>query len=266
MSARLVANGVVVRRGAHVALDGVSLHVGPGELVAVVGPNGSGKTTLLTALLGATPLATGSVTLDGRPLGSITPRARARLLTMVAWTAPPDFAVRVHDLVGLGRIPHAGAFGARSREDDAAIAEALSLASCTSLADRAIDTLSAGELARAQLARALAQRTSVMLLDEPTANLDLRHQLETMRVLRDFCARGGAVVTAMHDLTLAARACDRVTVLDRGRVRAAGAPSVALNEAVLARVFGVRPRVTRDRLGHIESILALDASPSGETP
>jgi iron complex transport system ATP-binding protein len=263
----LVASEVVVRRGGHVALDGVSLRVDAGELVALVGPNGSGKTTLLTALLGTTPIAAGAITLDGAPLASIAPRARARALTMVAWTAPPDFALRARDLVALGRIPYTGAFGAHTREDEDAVSEAMELASCAAFADRTIDTLSAGEHARVQLARALAQRAKVMLLDEPTANLDLRHQLETMRVLRDFCARGGAVVAAMHDLTLAARACDRVLVLDGGRVRAEGAPHTAFDEAILARVFGVRPRIARDDAGRIESILALDERDrlSGET-
>jgi iron complex transport system ATP-binding protein len=266
VTARLVASGVVVRRGGSSLIDGISMRVAAGELVAVVGPNGSGKTTLLSALLGATRIDAGEITLDGTPLRSIAPRARARILTMVAWGAPADFAMRARDLVALGRIPHAGLLGARRRDDDEAVDEALVRTSTAALAERPLETLSAGELARVQLARAFAQRAEILLLDEPTANLDLLHQIETMRALRAFAARGGAAVVAMHDLTLAARACDRVVVLARGRVRADGPPRRAIDERVVASVFGVHARIARDAHGFIEHVLAVDArtTTSGE--
>jgi iron complex transport system ATP-binding protein len=255
---RLAGVGISVLHGAARALDGVSLELRAGELVALVGPNGSGKSTLLRVLLGADRPTSGSVTLDGSPLATITPRTRARSLTMVVEGSPTDFAVLVRELVSLGRIPFEGLLGGTSREDESAIEEAMGLTDVLALADRTIDTLSAGELQRAHLARAFAQKAPIVLLDEPTANLDPLHQLEAMALLRAFVRRGGAAIVALHDLSLAARACDRVIVLQQGRVRADGPPVDVLTPELLAEVFRVRARVSRDEGGGIDHILAVE--------
>jgi iron complex transport system ATP-binding protein len=256
--AHLVAEGVAVTRGRARVLDGVSLALRGGELVAVVGPNGSGKSTLLRALVGAERLAAGVVRLDGTPIDAIAPRVRARSLTLVAPVATPDFALRARDVVALGRIPHEGLFGGAHPGDAAAIDEALQLTAIAHLAARTLGTLSSGELQRVHLARAFAQGSPLVLLDEPTANLDPHHQLAAMRTLRDFVARGGAALVVLHDLTLAARHCDRVVVLERGRVQADAPPAAALREALLADVFGVHTRIDRDAHGAIDHVLALE--------
>jgi iron complex transport system ATP-binding protein len=261
VSPRLRGERLVVDHGDARALDGVDVAVHAGELVALVGPNGSGKSTLLRVLLGAQRPTAGTVTLDGAPLASIAPRARARVLTMVVDGATTDFALRVRELVALGRIPFEGLLGGTSREDATAIEEAMDMTDVTHLADRTIDTLSAGELQRAHLARAFAQRAPIVLLDEPTANLDACHQLEAMALLRAFVARGGAAIVALHDLSLAARACDRVVVVQRGRVRADGAPADVLAPPLFADVFGVRARVVRDEHGAIDHVLPLEPLP-----
>jgi len=254
----LEAEGLVVAHGAVRALDGVGLTLARGEILGVLGPNGSGKSTLLRVLLGAQRPDEGSVRLGGALLGTLPSRTRARTLTMVAHAPAPDFALTVHDVVGLGRIPHEGFLGAPRPEDAAAIARALEQTDTKLLEHRSVATLSSGELQRVHLARAFAQQARVLLLDEPTANLDPLHQLTAMRLLRTFAGQGGAAIVVLHDLTLAARACDRLLVLERGRVRAEGPPQMALDEALLADVFGVRARIDRGAEGRIEHVLAIE--------
>jgi len=265
MSAPLLqAEGLRVSHATVHALDGVDMRLDAGEILGVLGPNGSGKSTLLRVLLGAQRPDAGTVRLQGLPLTTLPPRTRARTLTMVAHTRPPDFALTVRDVVGLGRIPHEGLLGTSHPGDAEAIARALAQTDTDGLADRGIATLSSGELQRAHLARAFAQEARVLLLDEPTANLDPLHQLTAMRLLRGFAAKGGAAVVVLHDLTLAARTCDRLLVLEAGRVRAEGPARTALDEALLADVFGVRARIDRDGAGAIDHVLAIEpARPHG---
>jgi iron complex transport system ATP-binding protein len=261
VTARLEGRGLSVRHGSAKALDGVDVALRAGELVALVGPNGSGKSTLLRVLLGAQRASSGAVSLDGVPLATIPPRVRARSLTMVVEGSPSDFAMQVRELVSLGRIPFEGRLGGTTREDEAAVSEAMAMTDVTHLADRTIDTLSAGELQRAHLARAFAQRAPIVLLDEPTANLDPLHQLEAMALLRGFVARGGAAIVALHDLSLAARTCDRVVVLQKGRVRADGPPATVLAPELLAEVFRVKARVGHDEAGRVDYVLAVEPLP-----
>ncbi len=268
MTARLVGRQLTVAYGARRALDGIDVSLAAGELVALVGPNGVGKSTLLRVLLGAQRADAGTVELDGIALDRIARRVRARTLTMVAHGTAPDFALRVRDLVAMGRIPHEPRFGGPSAADARAVEEAMVATDVASLADRTVDTLSAGERERAHLARVFAQGASVVLLDEPTANLDPLHQLAAMALLRSFTARGGAALVAMHDLGLAARTADRVVVLSCGRVHAAGPPAETITEALLAEVFGVKARVARGESGAIEHVTPLapiDAPPAGKS-
>jgi iron complex transport system ATP-binding protein len=270
VSSRLEADRVAVRHGAAPVLDGVTLALGPGELVALVGPNGSGKSTLLRVLVGAQPCDEGVVRLNGVALGSMPPRLRARDLTVVTHARPPDFALRVRDVVALGRIPHESLLGRSGARDDEAVRAALAATDTASLADRSLGSLSSGELQRVHLARAFAQGASLLLLDEPTANLDPLHQLTTMRLLRAFVDRGATALVVLHDLTLAARHCDRVLVLKAGRLRADAPPASALAEEVLADVFRIRSRVDRRARGEIDHVLALEplerTAPSGGDP
>jgi iron complex transport system ATP-binding protein len=263
----LQAEGLVVAHGAMHALDGVDLTLDAGEILGVLGPNGSGKSTLLRVLLGAQRPDAGVVWLHGAALALMPARTRARTLTMVAHTRPPDFALTVRDVVGLGRIPHEGFLGAPRPRDAEIVARALAQTDITALADRSVATLSSGELQRVHLARAFAQEARLLLLDEPTANLDPLHQLTAMRMLRGFAGQGGAAIVVLHDLTLAARTCDRLLVLERGRVRAQGPAGVALSEALLADVFHVRARIDRDGEGRIDHVLAIEPTmdPSVDT-
>ncbi len=241
MSALVEARGLRVERGRREVLCGIDLELLPGEALALVGPNAAGKSTLVRALAGLLPTAGGEVRLDGRPIGSW-PRARvARRLALVAAGDEAPARLTVGDRVALGRYPHRGPLAAFTAEDREAVARALRLTEIEHLAQRALGTLSAGERQLALLARGLAQDPAVLLLDEPSAHLDVRHQLHLFRVLDEVRRHGVAVLAVIHDLQRAAWA-PRMALLDGGRLSACGPPALVLESEAAARAFGVRIR------------------------
>lgn len=230
---------------ARAALDRVDAALRAGELVAVVGPNGGGKTTLLRALLGAIPLTAGTATVSGRPVGTI-PRAElAQLVTALPQREEPAFALRVAEFVQLGRYAHLGPFAPAGPDDKAKVRDALERCDAWTLRDRTIDTLSGGEWQRARLARALAQTPRALLLDEPTAALDIRHAMELLELVRDLVSGGLGALVVTHELNLAARFADRVILLADGAVQAVGSPEEVLSQENLSRVFDWPVAVTR---------------------
>ena len=239
----LVARDVGVVYGTRVALQPVNVALERGELVALVGPNGAGKTSLLKALAGLLPHA-GTVTWSGAALDSLASRARARLIAYLPQAASLHWPMTTRDLVALGRLPHR-AFGAAPSEDDRAATEwALEQTETTAFAQRSVDRLSSGERARVLLARALAVRAPVLLVDEPIAALDPYHQLQVMATLRAYASDGALVVAVLHDLPLVARFCARVLLLDAGAVVDDGNPERVLNAHALERHYRVEPLVT----------------------
>ena len=237
MTPALEATDVTVHIGGHLIVDGASLTLKSGEVVALVGPNGAGKTTLVRALTGLIP-AEGRIALHGRALESYSPRQRARAIAYLPQGHVFHWPVPVAAVVALGRYPHADLFSVGSDDDRAAVSRALAATGIENLADRSIATLSGGERARVALARALATEATVLLTDEPTASLDPRHQLVVMQLLRR-AARNGAVLAVVHDLLLAARFADRIIVMHRGRLVADAPPQQALAAGQLADVFGI---------------------------
>jgi iron complex transport system ATP-binding protein len=222
-------------------LAGVSLEVRPGEIVGLVGPNGSGKTTLLRCLTGFLTPTSGQALLDGRDVGAFGRRELARLVATVSQEMPTDVPLRVAELVLLGRLPHlpAAGLGFEAREDLERVRSALDDCGVLTLADRPLHQLSGGELRRVYVARALAQATPVLLLDEPVAGLDVKHQLAIMRVLERQASARRAVLTVLHDLDLAGEVCDRVVLLRDGAVLAAGPPEEALTAENVSRAYDV---------------------------
>ena len=235
----LEAAGVGVRYGTRAALDAVDARVVPGEVLGVIGPNGSGKSTLIRVLAGVRRPSAGSIRLDGKDLHALPRRARARRIALVPQETHLSFPIRVRELVLLGRAPHTGRFGLERQEDLRAAHEAMARAEVLELAGRPVDELSGGERQRVVLARALAQDAGILLLDEPTSFLDLRHAVLLLDLVRELCrARGLAVAVVLHDLNLAAMYCDRLVLLDRGRVHAAGTPDEVLTYRDLCAVYG----------------------------
>lgn len=218
----------VVRRGCTL-VDDVSLDIGVGEVVALIGPNGAGKTTLMTSLVGLAQPASGSITIDGRPLADVTRPERARMIAYLAQKQDFLWDLEVREVIELG---------AASRQSAAETIEQLGLAT---FADRRIKTLSGGERSRVMLARALAARTPMLFADEPAADLDIRQQRTAMRVLRQQSReRGLGVLVVLHDLNLAFAFADRVLLLHHGRLVAAAPAETMAQSSELDRVFAER--------------------------
>lgn len=219
-------------------LRGVSFDLFAGEVLAVAGPNGGGKSTLLRALTGLLPPREGGVRLGGRELPSLAPRERALLCAVQPQVEAPVFDFNVRRFVLLGRHAHRALLGWAEDSDKAAVNDAIARAGLQNLADRGIRELSAGEWQRVLLARALAQETPVLLLDEPVAHLDPGHRHHVHRLLCDLAHdEGRAILCVSHDLNLAAEFCDRMMVMQDGVVRALGTPEEVLRDELLHDVF-----------------------------
>ncbi|MFG3001106.1 heme ABC transporter ATP-binding protein [Streptomyces sp. NPDC048340] len=224
-----------VRLGEREVLAGIDLTARAGEVLALVGPNGAGKSTLLAALAADLPATSGVVRIDGRPVGDWSAPELALRRSVLPQSAELSFPFPVGDVVRMGRAPWAGTPYAEA--DEEAVAAAMAATEVTAFADRPFSALSGGERARVALARVLAQRAPLLLLDEPTAALDLRHQELVLRICRERAAAGDAVVVVLHDLGLAAAYADRAAVLHEGRVAADGLPSEVFDGDLLSLVY-----------------------------
>jgi ABC-type cobalamin/Fe3+-siderophores transport system ATPase subunit len=226
-------------RAAEEALHHVSLAVAAGELVALLGPNGSGKTTLVRLALGLLPAQSGAALVLGRPADQWSRRDLARRVGVVAQREDNLFPQRVGETVRLGRYPHLGPWASEGPRDREAVAHALARCDVAELTDRWLWSLSGGEYQRVRIARALAQEPELLVLDEPTTSLDVRHEMELFELVRDLVSREGlGALLVTHDVNLAARFADRLVLLSRGTVAAAGAPGDVLRREVVEEVFG----------------------------
>jgi iron complex transport system ATP-binding protein len=232
------AKDLSVRIGGRTIVDHVSFELGKGEFVALVGPNGAGKTTLMRAMSGI-ETASGAILLGGAALAELSLRQRARHIAYLPQGHAFHWPMPVESVVALGRLPYADFFTRAAKGDASAVAKAVADTGIAPLLQRAVTTLSGGEQARVALARVLATQAPVILADEPTVSLDPRHQLVVMNLLRQAARDGAAVLAVVHDLTLAARFCGRVLMMERGRIVADGTPDQVLVPERLASVFGV---------------------------
>ena len=242
----LQADGITVEAGARAILRDVSLALDGGERVALIGPNGAGKSTLLRVLAGTLRPAAGRVLLGGTPIASLERSAIARRLAVVPQQTALPFAMRVEEVVALGRLPHEAPLRGTRPADRAATAAAIERVGLGHLMGRDARELSLGERQLVLLALAVAQDAPVMLLDEPTVHLDLRHQVEAMELLRDLNERDGtAMVAVLHDLGLAAHFFPRLVLIEHGRIVADGTPEDVLTDDRIRDVFGVEPALVR---------------------
>jgi iron complex transport system ATP-binding protein len=228
---------VTVHLGGRAVVDGVDLDVGEGEWLAIIGPNGAGKTTLLRAVAGLVPF-TGSIELAGRPAGELRRSEVSRLVAVVAQEPSTPPWMTVGEYVLMGRTPHLGPLAREGARDREAAAQALARLDLLGYEERRLGTLSGGEKQRVVVARALAQEARIVLLDEPTAALDIGHQQQALELLDLLRAESGlTLVAAMHDLTLAAQYADRMVLLDAGRVVVDGVPREVLTERLIAQHY-----------------------------
>lgn len=243
------ARGVSVRLDTADILHDVTFAVPGGRLIGLLGPNGSGKTTLLRAASGLLPFA-GEIRFGGVSIRDWKPRDLARRLAFVRQSVSLSFDFSVGELVLLGRSPHKGWMGDYTGEDRAHMVEALDRVDLTGFEGRSVLSLSGGELQRVFLAQALVQEADVLLLDEPTAHLDVHYQFEFMELVRDLVAAGRTAVAVFHDLEMAGRFADELVVLQRGRIVASGRPGDVLGRELIARVFRMDAHVAREASGH----------------
>lgn len=230
----IAAEQLTLVRSGRAVVDCVSFRARSGEVLALIGPNGAGKSTLLRVLAGLVRPDRGCVLVENEPLGRLPPDARARRIGWLAQGARTTWGMTVREVVSLGRLPH----GDRAR---APVERALARLGLASLAEVRVDRLSGGEAKRAMIARVLAGEPRVLLLDEPTADLDPAAAFAVMRLLRTVAAEEGrAVIVVLHDLTLATRFADRFVLLSEGRLVAEGPAAAVLNDTTAGRVFGVR--------------------------
>lgn len=231
----------------HRVLDGLSLRIEPGGVTALVGPNGSGKSTLLKAMARLLQPSSGAVYLDGTSIARLPSVEVARRLAVLPQGPVPPAGLTVYELVEQGRFPHIGVIGMAGPEDREAIDEALTITGMQPFAHRAVDSLSGGERQRAWIALALAQRTRLLLLDEPTTFLDIGHQLEVLSLVRSLNQeRGMTIVLVLHDLNQAARFAGRIVALREGRIVADGPPAQVLTPGLIEDLFRVKASVITD--------------------
>jgi iron complex transport system ATP-binding protein len=232
---RLDARGLTLRYGRRTILGGVDIAVGTGEFVGLIGPNGAGKSTLLRILAGLSLPDSGSVTCDGNPLSAIARQELARRVAYLPQGGEVHWPMQAEAVVALGRLPHRAAADA----DRTAIARAMQATDCVAFRDRPMDTLSGGERMRVLLARALAVEAPLLLADEPIAALDPLHQLRVMTLLQHRARDGAGILAVLHDLSLAARFCDRLVLIAEGGMVAEGPPEKVLLPVHLKRAYGV---------------------------
>ncbi|MCY4616225.1 MAG: ABC transporter ATP-binding protein [Chloroflexi bacterium] len=234
----LEASGIDVELGGQPILRDVEVTVRRGEVVGLVGPNGAGKSTLLRVVTGMLRPSAGAVAIGGDALDALARRELAMRVAVVQQLPEAPSTMRVRDLVVLGRHPHLGLLARESRHDFDVADEAMRRAGCDRFADRELGSLSGGERRRAFIARALAQEAPLLLLDEPTSNLDANAQVEILELVAELAATEAGVLLIVHDLTLAAAYCDRIVLLDRGEVVAEGPPSEVVTSEHVRRVYG----------------------------
>lgn len=247
---RLAVENISFSYGVKPILENVSLSVEPGELVSILGHNGSGKTTLLRCISGYLKPAAGAVRINGAPVAGLSANELAKRMALVPQNPVMEFDFTVRDIVLMGRNPHIGRFSNETEADYRAADAALARTGMAEFAERSVLTLSGGEWQRTIIARAICQKSDIMLLDEPVASLDVKHQIEILRLVRSLCRENGVcALCVMHDVNLSAHYSDQLLLLKAGRTLASGAPRDVITAALLQEAYGIEATVHEEQ-GH----------------
>ncbi|MCM6763023.1 ABC transporter ATP-binding protein [Rathayibacter sp. ZW T2_19] len=261
----LAIDSVTLAYDERVVVDGLSLQVPTGAISVIVGANACGKSTLLRAMARLITPRTGAVLLDGRAIHKLPTKQVATQVGLLPQTPIAPEGIAVSDLVARGRYPHRGWFGrGSSADDDAIVEDALRATGTLEIADRPVDELSGGQRQRVWIAMALAQRTDVLLLDEPTTYLDVSHQIEVLDLLTDLNrSRGTTIVIVLHDLNLAARYADHLFAVRAGALYASGTPAEVVTSEVVRAVFGMESRIIEDPVSRTPLVLPIGRHHAG---
>jgi iron complex transport system ATP-binding protein len=267
VSVRLEAERITCSYGGHPVLSDLSLQAGAGKVIALLGPNGAGKTTTLRVLARLLRPQSGSVRIDGREIWSLSRRSFARRIAFLSQADSVSWSLTVEQVATLGRIPHRGWVLPYNAADRRVIDQTLERLALESLRDRPLDTLSGGERRRAMLARALVQEAEILLLDEPTTYLDLRHQIELLELLRSLAReRGLAVIASFHDLNQAALHADQAVLLRAGRLLAHGQGVAVLHQEGIRAAYGIDVEVLPHPAHGVPIVLPVRHDGSGGRP
>jgi iron complex transport system ATP-binding protein len=239
-------NGISFGYNGKNTLNDINLECAKGEFVGLIGPNGSGKTTLLRCINGVLKPKVGTIFVDGKNIDKMKIKEIARVCANVPTDAAEDLTLTVHEFVFLGRYPYVSGMWWESKDDEEIVDRAISTFKLEGLVKRKLNELSSGEQARVLLAKAVVQRPQVMLVDEPSAHLDLRYKLEVMEELRSLARSGITVITASHDLNLMSKFCDRVLMISQGKIVSFGLPADVMTEENIRDVYGVEVRIFRE--------------------
>lgn len=232
-------NEVSLGYGKRIVLHSISLEARPGEILGIIGPNGSGKSTLIRGMTRFIQPTSGQIFVDGKDISKMSRQDLARLVAVVPQNPVLPELFTAFEVVLLGRTPHLGLFRYESKNDLRIVQEAMKATHTLAFAERRVSELSGGERQRLTIARALAQEPKIILMDEPTANLDINYQMETLDFIRQLCQEQGLIVVAtLHDLNLAAQYCDRLVMLSNGRVYCQGPPEMVINTQTIKAVYG----------------------------
>lgn len=260
---QLRVEGVSLGYNGHDVLSSVSICVRPGQMVGLIGPNGCGKSTLIRGISGVLALRSGQVIVDGLNIDAMRRCDLAKRLAVVPQTPILPVNFTAYEVISMGRTPYLGRFKDESKEDIAAICRALHETGTADIAERRIGELSGGERQRVTIARALAQEPHVMLLDEPTAHLDINYQIQILDLVRRLCHQKKlAVLTALHDLNLAAQYCDRIVLLRQGEVFKEGVPAEVITEDAIREVYGVSVCVSEHPVNQLPATLVVPGGKS----
>lgn len=251
--------------GKRTVLDDITLEAKPGEMLGIIGPNGSGKSTLIRGITRLISPSSGQIFVNGQNIASMSRRDLARLVAAAPQNAVLPEAFTAFEVVLMGRTPHLGLFRYEGEKDLAIVRRAMTATQTTAFAERRVGELSGGERQRLTIARALAQEPKILLLDEPTAHLDINYQIETLELVRRLCLEQELiVVTALHDLNLAAQYCDRLVMLSDGKIYCHGVPKVVISSQIIREVYGAEVCVYPHPVNDLPATLIV--SRKGDTP